>query len=415
MKKTLLSPTFLTISLLAMSNHVWANNEVTHRIISHATDFASPNLDTTNQQTQPEHLHINSKEEGEELFYQCASIINDGARLACFDSLAQGEVPSTLSEKRPLHLSKTVVSTFKGDPQIVLADQEINTQNKQTADINSTPEQYTPLSLAYDLDKNSDAGLWRARPHNPMYILPVFVNAKPNHSPSTPNQPAHHYTGDDMRNTELKFQASFKSKVAQDVFGTNADLWLGYTQQSHWQVYNENHSRPFRAHDYQPEMFLTQPVKGDLPFGGKLRMIGAGAVHHSNGEDDPLSRSWNRIYAMAGMEWGNLTVMPRVWTRFAKASDTSKPDDNPDIMDYYGYGDVKFLYQLQQGKNISGTVRYNPKTQKGALQLDYVHPIGRGVSGYVQLFQGYGQSIVDYNHESTTIGVGIMLNDWMGL
>lgn len=359
----------------------------------------------------------NEQVDYEALFFECASVANDASRLACFDAVAQGDEPSVIKEKRPLHLSQTVVSTLKGDPQIVLAEPDSHTQQTFDSFNRNAPnaDKFTPLSLAYDLDKNSDSGLWHARPHNPMYILPLFVNGKPNHHPATPNQPAKHYPGDEMRNAELKFQVSFKSKAMEDLFGTNADLWFGYTQQSHWQVYNENHSRPFRAHDYQPEMFITQPVKADLPFNGKLRMLGAGLVHHSNGEDDPLSRSWNRAYLMAGMEWGRLTVMPRLWGRIAKSGDSSKPDDNPDIMDYYGYGDVRVLYQLERGNNISGTARYNPKTGKGALQIDYVHPIGKGVSGYVQLFQGYGQSIVDYNHESTGVGVGIMLNDWMGL
>lgn len=351
----------------------------------------------------------------EALFFECASLANDASRLACYDGVSQGENPTIIKDKRPLHLSQTVLSTIKGNPQAVMADPYAQQTFEGFSHQGVNAEKYTPLSLAFDLDKNSDSGLWHARPHNPMYILPLYINGKANRSPSTPNQPARHYVNDEMRNNELKFQLSFKSKVAEDVFGTNADLWVGYTQQSHWQVYNENHSRPFRAHDYQPEIFITQPVKADLPFGGKLRMLGAGLVHHSNGEDDPLSRTWNRAYAMAGMEWGNLTVMPRLWGRIAKGSDSGKPDDNPDIKDYYGYGDVRFLYQLEQGKNISGTVRYNPKSNKGALQLDYVHPIGKGVSGYVQIFQGYGQSIVDYNHESTSVGVGIMLNDWMGL
>ena len=118
---------------------------------------------------------------------------------------------------------------------------------------------------------------------------------------------------------------------------------------------------------------------------------------------------------MAGMEWGRLTVMSRLWGRILKEGNDLQPDDNPDILDYYGYGDVRFLYQLQDDGNVSGMVRYNPKSRKGALQLDYVRPLGKGVSGYVQLFQGYGQSLIDYNHESTGIGFGLMLNDWMGL
>lgn len=368
---------------------------------------------------------ITDRTQGEELFYGCASLMNDGERLACYDSIAQGKVPSALQEKRPLDLGKTVKSTIKGDPQIILADTNTPTSDEvsfgtPSPDMTASgfgavdSSKYTPLSLSFDLDKNS-GGLWKARPHNPMYVLPVFVNTKPNRSVSTPTLAKQEYSDNEIRSTELKFQLSFKSKLAEDLFDSNADLWFGYTQQSHWQVYNEDNSRPFRAHDYQPEIFLTQPVVADLPLGGKLRMLGVGGVHHSNGEDDALSRSWNRAYVMAGAEWGKFTVMPRLWTRVLKEGSDIKPDDNPDITDFYGYGDVRFMYQFDKGNNISGTLRYNPSTSKGAIQLDYVRPIGRGVSGYVQLFHGYGQSIIDYNHESTTVGVGVMLNDWMGL
>lgn len=368
---------------------------------------------------------ITDRTQGEELFYGCASLMNDGERLACYDSIAQGKVPSALQEKRPLDLGKTVKSTIKGDPQIILADTNAPASDEvsfgtPSPDMTASgfgavdSSKYTPLSLSFDLDKNS-GGLWKARPHNPMYVLPVFVNTKPNRSVSTPTLAKQEYSDNEIRSTELKFQLSFKSKLAEDLFDSNADLWFGYTQQSHWQVYNEDNSRPFRAHDYQPEIFLTQPVVADLPLGGKLRMLGVGGVHHSNGEDDALSRSWNRAYVMAGAEWGKFTIMPRLWTRVLKEGSDIKPDDNPDITDFYGYGDVRFMYQFDKGNNISGTLRYNPSTSKGAIQLDYVRPIGRGVSGYVQLFHGYGQSIIDYNHESTTVGVGVMLNDWMGL
>ena len=68
---------------------------------------------------------------------------------------------------------------------------------------------------------------------------------------------------------------------------------------------------------------------------------------------------------------------------------------------------IKVIFQV--------TVRYNPRSGKGALQLDYVYPLGKGISGYFQIFQGYGQSLIDYNHEATSFGVGLMLNDWMGL
>ncbi|MBU5616830.1 phospholipase A [Psychrobacter sp. TAE2020] len=376
-----------------------------------------------------------------QLFFDCTQVQTDGARLACFDKVAnQGE--TNLATKQSLDLVKTLKTTITGSPQVVLTvDTDLdNVQNtdrllaNQAADneplstvgltkneakvledagVTQTDlEKYTPLSLAYDLDKNSERGTWTIRPHNPNYVLPLFYTAKPNLSPNSPSLDGGEFTSNDIRNTELKFQLSLKSKVAEDLFGTNADLWFGYTQDSHWQVYNEDNSRPFRATDYQPEIFLTQPVTANLPFGGRLRMLGLGAMHHSNGKSEPVSRSWNRIYLMGGAEWGKFSIVPRIWARVKNEDESS--EDNADIEDFMGHGDVKFLYDLPKQQSISGTLRYNTSTNKGAAQIDYVYPLTKNVNGYVQLFQGYGESIIDYNHETTAVGVGIVLNDWKG-
>ena len=378
------------------------------------------------------------------LFFECQELQASTARLACYDKVAQqGKTSSSIETKQPLDLVETLKTTISGSPQVILAEENVantisTTENKD--DQSSTNEslstvgltereaevlenvgvtqndleKYSTLSLAYDLDQNSERGTWTIRPYRPNYVLPLFYSFDPNLNPtsSNPDEPGQKYTANDVRNTELKFQLSLKSKVAEDLFNTNADLWFGYTQQAHWQVYNEDNSRPFRGTDYQPEIFLTQPVTANLPFGGRLRMLGIGAVHHSNGRSDPISRSWNRAYLMAGAEWGKLSIVPRLWARVNNESDDS--EDNPDIEDYLGYGDIKFLYDLPKQQSLSGTLRYNPSTNKGAAQIDYVYPLSENVNGYVQLFQGYGESILDYDHENTAIGFGIVLNDWKG-
>ena len=382
------------------------------------------------------------------LFFECTQVQTSAARLACFDKVAeQGETPSYINTKQPLDLAKTFKTTISGNPQVVfaeenttnivqtnetdtglLANQSDSTESQSLDTVGLTQreanvlenvgvtqndiEKYTPLSLSYDLDKNSERGIWTVRPYRPTYVLPLFYTFDPNLNPGTPSQETESYSANDIRETELKFQLSLKTKVAEDLFDTNADLWFGYTQESHWQVYNEDNSREFRATDYQPEIFLTQPVAADLPFGGRLRMLGVGAIHHSNGQGDPLSRSWNRAYLMAGAEWGKLSVIPRLWARVNNEDDSS--EDNPDIEDYMGYGDIKFLYDLANQQSLSGTLRYNPSTNKGAAQVDYTYPLSENVNGFVQLFQGYGESIIDYNHENTSIGFGIVLNDWKG-
>ncbi|MGP4713754.1 MULTISPECIES: phospholipase A [unclassified Psychrobacter] len=374
-----------------------------------------------------------------QLFLECQDLQVSAARLACYDKVAsQGKTPTYTETKQPVDLAKTIKSTISGNPQVVLAkdngvskvseDTAASTESLDTVGLTQREaevlenigvtqddiEKYSPLSLAYDLDQNSERGTWTVRPYRPNYVLPLFYSFDPNLNPtsSNPDEPGEEYTSNDIRNTELKFQLSLKTKVGEDLFDTNADLWFGYTQQAHWQVYNEDNSRPFRGTDYQPEIFLTQPVTANLPFDGRLRMLGAGLVHHSNGRSDPISRSWNRAYLMAGAEWGKFSIVPRVWARINNESDSS--EDNPDIEDFLGYGDIKFLYDLPKQQSLSGTLRYNPSTNKGAAQIDYIYPLSENVNGYVQLFQGYGESIIDYDHENTAIGFGIVLNDWKG-
>lgn len=367
-----------------------------------------------------------------DLFLECKQISDNAGRLACFDKVAQVGMPTVADNKQPLDLAKTVeTSIHEGKPVPVLANGEVVTTNKteKTATITAESpkqdaqilakigidktdlQQYTPLSTLYDLDKNDPKGILTVRPHQPMYVLPIFYSTDPNRHIKSPTREQKDYLDSEVMNLDSKMQISLKTKLFQDVFGTNADVWAGYTQQSYWQVYNR-HSRPFRSSDYQPEIFITQPVKASLPGDGDLRVLGAGVVHQSNGQGDPLSRSWNRAYLMGGAEWGKLTVVPRLWFIFPEDKKTS---DNPDIADYMGYGDVHFLYNLGEKNTFGGMIRYNPSTSKGAVQLDYARPISGGMKGYVQIFHGYGENIQDYNHLNTTIGLGVMFNDFLGL
>lgn len=111
---------------------------------------------------------------------------------------------------------------------------------------------------------------------------------------------------------------------------------------------------------------MTQPVTANLPFGGRLRMLGVGAVHHSNGRSESLSRSWNRVYLMGGAEWGKFSIVPRVW---ARVDGGGSNDDNPDIEDFMGYGDIKFLYDLPDQKALAVPCAIMPKLTKAQRKL----------------------------------------------
>lgn len=352
---------------------------------------------------------------------QCAAMTDNAMRLACYDKIYAAQLPpaqpvatlDTLEAKQPVDLAQTVNASIENKATTIVFDEKADDLLSESA-LRDAAEAYTPLSMMFDLDANDARGLLSVREHNPMYLMPAWYNSSPNYEPKSPSRGVtKEEKFSEQKRLEAKMQVSFKSKLMEDVFKTRADLWFGYTQKSDWQLYNQGRkSAPFRNTDYEPEIFLTQPVKLDLPFGGKLRMVGAGFAHQSNGQSRPESRSWNRIYAMAGMEWDKLTVIPRVWVRTDANGDE---DDNPDISDYMGYGDLKVQYRLNDKQNIYSVLRYNPKTGHGAVGAAYTFPIKGKLKGVVRGFHGYGESLIDYNHKQNGIGFGLMFNDWDGI
>ena len=351
---------------------------------------------------------------------QCTLLQDNALRLACYDKVFAAQLPpeQPLSEheadgKPQLDVVQSVRQSI-GNKEATLVFDTPEGQAEPSQELADAAAAYTPLSQMYDLDANDPHGILTVREHNPMYLMPVWYNSSPNYAPSSPTRGAAlQERFSDQKRIETKMQVSFKSKIAEDLFKSRADLWFGYTQKSDWQIYNQGRrSAPFRNTDYEPEIFITQPVKSRLPWGGRLRMLGVGFAHQSNGQSRPESRSWNKVYAMAGMEWGKLTVIPRVWMRLFDSS--GEDNDNPDLTKYLGYGDVKLQYRLNDKHNFSTTLRYNPKSGYGAVEAAYTFPIKGKLQGVVRGFHGYGESLIDYNHKQSGIGFGLMFNGWDG-
>ena len=351
---------------------------------------------------------------------QCTLLQDNALRLACYDKVFAAQLPpeQPLSEheadgKPQLDVVQSVRQSI-GNKEATLVFDTPEGQAEPSQELADAAAAYTPLSQMYDLPANDPHGILTVREHNPMYLMPVWYNSSPNYAPSSPTRGvALQERFSDQKRIETKMQVSFKSKIAEDLFKSRADLWFGYTQKSDWQIYNQGRrSAPFRNTDYEPEIFITQPVKSQLPWGGRLRMLGVGFAHQSNGQSRPESRSWNKVYAMAGMEWGKLTVIPRVWMRLFDSS--GEDNDNPDLTKYLGYGDVKLQYRLNDKHNFSTTLRYNPKSGYGAAEAAYTFPIKGKLQGVVRGFHGYGESLIDYNHKQSGIGFGLMFNGWDG-
>lgn len=237
--------------------------------------------------------------------------------------------------------------------------------------------------------------------HRANYFFPIAYNVDPNSAPfSDPGDPAVHHT-------EVKFQISVKFEIARGLFYGYGRLGIGYTQQSYWQAYN-GESTPFRETNYEPEPMLSFPMDYDTGW-FHLRMLRASFDHQSNGRADDLSRSWNRIVGEALLEWEDLYLKVRPWYRLPEPNGK---DDNPDINDYMGYGDLEFLYQL--GRQQFGLLlRENVRTSKGAFQLEWSFPMHRKFSWFLQYFDGYGESLIDYNHHNRRVSLGVLLANWL--
>lgn len=238
--------------------------------------------------------------------------------------------------------------------------------------------------------------------YRPNYLLAASYNENPNEEPWDAL-----YPGQTLNPTEVKFQLSMKALVARGVLG--GELWGAYTQKSWWQLYSTE-SSPFRETNYEPELFLHWHAEAALA-GLNLRGLSFGFNHQSNGRGGELSRSWNRLIASTVLERGNLVLVPRFWWRFPESAET---DDNPDIDDYLGAGDLGLayrdgsqLYTLLLQNNLQ---RHDNRT---SIQLDWSFPVGDRLRGYVQYYNGYGESLIDYNHRNHRIGIGIVLNDWL--
>jgi len=208
---------------------------------------------------------------------------------------------------------------------------------------------------------------------------------------------------DGRKSVETKFQISLAKPLFYDVFGLRESLVAAYTQTSWWQITKK--SSPFRETNYQPEIFLNFASPKYLEKIG-IQNLKFGLLHESNGRDGSKSRSWNRAYVQSDFVYGNFSVSPRVW------SVIGEKNDNKEILNYIGHGDVRLSYNLND-HIFSLMLRNNlhfDKTNKGAAELSYMFPIfSTGVYGYLQYFTGYGESLIDYDRHTDKVGLGFVI------
>lgn len=278
----------------------------------------------------------------------------------------------------------------------------------QTNSLFTRERTFQSLSQRWELDSGNNKGTFVITPYKPVYVTAGRYSNNPNKKPTSENPQYSLPFKVDYNNYEAKFQLSFKTKVVQGLIKGNGDIWVAYTQKAHWQLYNETLSRPFRELNYEPEVILNFATY--LPIAGFItRMVGITFNHQSNGRSLPLSRSWNRIIFHVAWErkyWG---VIFGPWMRLP-----DKEDENPAILDYTGRSELVVIRNISKHQ-LSFIGTHSLRTginSRGSAQFNWVFPVWRNFKGQLQMSEGYGETLQDYNHRQATIGLSVSLMEW---
>lgn len=312
-----------------------------------------------------------------------------------------------------------------------LSNQMEEKTNKEAANFAISKIDNTPET------RNLMDSLWRGNffgiePYHENYLLPISVSSNgysrynsliPPHSNLSPMQEKYNH----YKTTEVEFQISLKKQLSYNLFGWNEFVFFTFTERAWFQIYSK--SAPFREINYLPELFMSVPSSDYFDRHYGLKAIRYGYLHDSNGQDGYRSRSWNRLYINALWEWDNLFLASRIWYRIPEHKKSQyyyegkgitpngtpidpneSGDDNPNIQDYLGYGDLSFHY-LYKKHQFGSLLRYNFGSggkNRGAVEINWSYPFfhSKNMFWYAKIFNGYGESLIDYNHYVTKTSFG---------
>lgn len=214
-----------------------------------------------------------------------------------------------------------------------------------------------------------------------------------------------------------KFQFSFKYRLlnfgdAEAPDASRRTLQFGYTQRSLWDI--DNDSSPFYDTSYMPSLFFESlaPARED---GGWFTWLGwqGGYQHESNGRDSTDSRSLNTVFVRPGFAVGSLDdwhliFSPRLRTYLGGLG------NNPRLKDYRGYAEWSFTFGKNEGPSLTYTGWSGKELDHFTTQLDLTIPLRMKIVDFgtfflIQYYNGYGESLLDYDRRSETVRLGVSL------
>lgn len=205
------------------------------------------------------------------------------------------------------------------------------------------------------------------------------------------------------RNTNVKFQISISQRLTNSVLPWGTHLYLFYTQKCFWNVLEK--SFPMHDLNFNPGIGLTKPLFSKDRYIGKVSLI---VEHESNGRDGTQSRSWNRVSLAASIYIDPQTMIyGKIWAPWVDG------ENNPDLLDYYGLWQSGISY-MTPNKRFHASVMLTKRrgwdlSYNTVIELSYRLIKRDNQYLFLQYYNGYGESLLDYNKFRSQLRVGFVI------
>lgn len=212
--------------------------------------------------------------------------------------------------------------------------------------------------------------------------------------------PTHKPTSD---NSDVRFQISIAQRLTKSVLPWNTYLFLCYTQGVAWDVFKN--SMPMHDFTFNPGIGIVKPLFNRERFVGKATLM---IEHMSNGRDSIWSRSWNRIsLGTTILVNENIAIDGKAWIPIVDGM------NNRDILKYVGIfqGGVSVM---SQNKRFGGSLHFVKRAKwdfsyNTRLELFWRPWKAANEFLFLQWYNGYGETLIDYNRFVNRVRVGLLI------
>lgn len=257
----------------------------------------------------------------------------------------------------------------------------------------------SPLHAQHGDQGTGDYCEYVINPTSPREIEHRVLDVVPNDSVSL-----HRLNYAVVGSNDAKLQFSFKFSLSE-----NIPLYFAYSNLALWDIYET--SSPLDDINFVPELFYR--FKGNENW---LISVDAGYIHTSNGKDDVLSRSQDRLALRLNKAF-NPGPLHLIWITSLYAPLTTGKH-NKDIDHYLGYWDMQLIlrgllgnrrenldliFATHAGKDSLPFNRGNLTTAlKYRLPSEAFHPYL-----YAEYFYGYGETLLNYDKRDNQFRAGL--------